>query len=35
MIEKKFISQKGFNCTTFDKKIALNYAFELWHEDTK
>ena len=27
MIEKKFITQKGFLCTSFDKNIALKYAF--------
>jgi hypothetical protein len=31
MIEKKFISQKGFISTTFDKNIALGFAFGLWH----
>ena len=35
MIEKKFISQKGLMSTTFDKKIALGFAFELWHKDSK
>jgi hypothetical protein len=35
MIEMKFISQKGFLSTSFDKKIVLNIIFELWHKDSK
>ncbi len=27
MIEKKFITQKGFLSTSFDKNIALEFAF--------
>ena len=35
MIEKKFVSLKGFMSTTFDKKVALGFVFELWNEDSK
>ncbi len=34
MIEKKFISQKGFLTASFDKNIALKYAFGSWQEDS-
>ena len=33
MIEKKFISQKGFMSTSFEKNIALFFAFANWRED--
>ena len=33
MIEKKFISQKGFMSTSFEKNIALRFAFANWSED--
>jgi hypothetical protein len=35
MIEKKFITQKGFLSTSLDKNIALRFAFEKWHEESK
>jgi hypothetical protein len=34
MIEKKFVSLKGFLSTSRDKKVALNFAFGLFNEDT-
>jgi hypothetical protein len=34
MIEKKFITQKGFLCTSFDKIIALGFAVGTWQEDS-
>ena len=33
MIEKKFISQKGFMSTTYDKNVALDFAFGFWNDD--
>ena len=35
MIEKKFISQKGFMSTSFDKNVALGFAFGLWNQNSK
>jgi len=34
MIEKKFVSLKGFLSTSTDKMVALNFAFGLFNEDT-
>ena len=34
MIEKKFINQKGFLSTSYDKIIALKFALESWQEDS-
>ena len=34
MIEKKFITQKGFLSTSFDKNIALKFAVGSWQEDS-
>jgi len=33
MIEKKFISQKGFLSTSFDKIVALFFAFKFLDEE--
>ena len=35
MLDKKFISQKGFMSTTFDKIVALEFAFGLWNDESK
>ena len=35
MIEKKFISQKGFMSTSYDKIVALEFAFGSWHNQSK
>jgi hypothetical protein len=35
MIEKKFITQKGFLSISFDKMIALEYAFGKWQEESE
>ena len=34
MIEKKFITQKGFLSTSFDKMIALKFALGTYQEDS-
>ena len=33
MIEKKFVSQKGFMSTSFEKNIALRFAFAHWSKN--
>jgi hypothetical protein len=35
MVEKKFITQKGFLSTSFDKIIALKFAVASQKEDSK
>ena len=34
MIGKKFVSQKGFMSTSFEKNIALKFAFAHWRDDS-
>jgi hypothetical protein len=34
MIEKKFITQRGFLSTSFDKIIALKYSVGTWQENS-
>jgi hypothetical protein len=33
MVEKKFITQKGFLSTSFNKDIALRFAVGSWQEN--
>ena len=35
MIQKKFISQKGFLSTSFDKNIALEFTYGKWYEESE